>query len=207
MPDGLSKIGDAPKRREDARFLTGRGRYLDDIAFAGLAHAVVLRSPHAHARIDGIDISAAVAAPRVLVVLTAADAAADGLSPLRPGAETNPVTGEPFLFEPQPLLAADKVRHVGEAVALIVAETRDQAQDAAELVDVRYVPLPAVTTAAAARASGAPLLSEKAPGNLCLDWRTGNGAAADAAFAAAAHVVPIRLDKQRGVTNPMAPPG
>src|SRR3984957_4258794 len=207
MPDGLSKIGDAPKRREDARFLTGRGRYLDDIAFAGLAHAVVLRSPHAHARIDGIDISAAVAAPRVLVVLTAADAAADGLSPLRPGAETNPVTGEPFLFEPQPLLAADKVRHVGEAVALIVAETRDQAQDAAELVDVRYAPLPAVTTAAAARASGAPLLSEKAPGNLCLDWRTGNRPAADAAFAAATHAVSMRLDNHRVVTNPMEPRG
>ena len=85
-------------------------------------------------------------------MLTAAEAAADGLSALRPGAETNTVTGEPFAFEPQPLLAADKVRHVGEAVALIVAETRDQALDAAELVAVDYAPLPAVTTVAAARA-------------------------------------------------------
>src|ERR1700722_8062147 len=111
MPDGLSRIGDAPKRREDQRFITGRGRYLDDIAFAGLTHAVVLRSPHAHARIAGIDAAAALAAPGVLAVLTAAAAAADGLQPLRPAAETNTVTGEPFLFEPQPLLAADKVRH------------------------------------------------------------------------------------------------
>jgi aerobic carbon-monoxide dehydrogenase large subunit len=131
-----SKIGDAPKRREDLRFLTGRGRYLDDLAFEGLAHAVVLRSPHAHARIDTIDAAAARASPGVLAVLTAADIAADGLLPLRPGAETNTVTGEPFAFEPQPLLAVDKVRHVGEAVALVVAETREQALDAAELVAV-----------------------------------------------------------------------
>jgi carbon-monoxide dehydrogenase large subunit len=206
--DGLmSRIGDAPKRREDLRFITGRGRYLDDIAFEGLAQAIVLRSPHAHAQIVGIDAAAALAAPGVLAVLTAADAAADGLNPLRPGAETNTVTGEPFLFEPQPLLAADKVRHVGEAVALIVAETRDQALDAAELVAVDYHPLPAVTTAAASRAAGAPLITDKAPGNLCLDWRHGDRAAADAAFAVATHVVRLRLDNHRVVTNPMEPRG
>src|SRR4029077_14615077 len=125
----LSKIGDAPKRREDLRFVTGRGRYLDDLVFDQLAHAVLLRSPHAHALIRGIDTSVARTAPGVLAVLTAAEAMADGLLALRPGAETNTVTGEPFAFEPQPLLAADKVRHVGEAVALIVAETRDQALD------------------------------------------------------------------------------
>jgi carbon-monoxide dehydrogenase large subunit len=207
MPDGLSKIGDAPKRREDLRFITGRGRYLDDIAFAGLAHAVVLRSPHAHAWIDRIDPAAARAAPGVLTVLTAAEAAADGLSPLRPGAETNTVTGEPFLFEPQPLLAADKVRYVGEAVALVVAETRDQALDAAEQVAIDYAPLPAVTTAAAARAPDAPLIANKAPGNLCLDWRHGDPAAVDIAFAAAAHVTTVRLDNHRIVTNPMEPRG
>ena len=207
MPDGLSRIGDAPKRREDLRFVTGRGRYLDDIAFAGLAHAVVLRSPHAHARIAGIDTAAARVAPGVLAVLTAAEIAADGLSALRPGAETNTVTGEPFAFEPQPLLAAEKVRHVGEAVALVVAETRDQALDAAELVTIDYAPLPAVTTVTASRAPGAPLLTEKAPGNLCLDWRHGDRAAADAAFAAAAHVVAISLDNHRIVTNPMEPRG
>jgi carbon-monoxide dehydrogenase large subunit len=202
-----SKIGDAPKRREDLRFLTGRGRYLDDLSFENLAHAVVLRSPHAHARIDGIDATAARAAPGVLAVLTAADVAADGLLPLRPGAETNSVTGEPFAFEPQPLLAVDKVRHVGEAVALVVAETREQALDAAELVAVDYAPLAAVATAATARAPGAPLITDKAPGNLCLEWRHGDRAGADAAFAGAAHVVGLRLDNHRVVTNPMEPRG
>jgi len=168
---------------------------------------VVLRSPHAHARIAGIDAAAARAAPGVLAVLTAAEAAQDGLQPLRPAAETNTVTGEPFAFEPQPLLAGDKVRHVGEAVALVVAETRDRALDAAELVAVDYVALPAATTAAAARAPGAPLIAERAPGNLCLDWRHGDPAATAAAFAAAAHVVGIRIDNHRVVTNPMEPRG
>jgi carbon-monoxide dehydrogenase large subunit len=207
MDGSLSGIGDAPKRREDLRFITGHGRYLDDMAFDGLAHAVVLRSPHAHARIAGIDAAAARTAPGVLAVLTAAEIAKDGLSALRPGAETNTVTGEAFAFEPQPLLAADKVRHVGEAVALVIAETREQALDAAELVEVDYAPLPTVTTAAASRAPGAPLISDKAPGNLCLDWRHGDRAAADAAFAAAAHVVRLRLDNHRIVTNPMEPRG
>ncbi len=207
MDGSLSKIGDAPKRREDLRFVTGRGRYLDDIAFDNLAHAVVLRSPHAHARIERVDAAAARAAPGVLAILTAAEVAADGLAALRPGAETNTITGEPFLFEPQPLLAGDKVRHVGEAVALIIAATREQALDAAELVAVDYAPLPAVTTSEAARASGAPLVTDNAPGNLCLDWHYGDRAAADAAFAAAAHVVTISLDNHRVVTNPMEPRG
>jgi aerobic carbon-monoxide dehydrogenase large subunit len=202
-----AKIGDAPKRREDLRFLTGRGRYLDDLAFAGLTHAVVLRSPHAHARIDRIDASAARQAAGVLAVLTAAEIAEDGLLPLRPGAETNTITGEAFAFEPQPLLAAGKVRHVGEAVALVVAETRDQALDASELVAVDYAPLPAVVTPAAGLAAGAPLVTDKAPGNLCLEWRHGDAAATGAAFAKAAHVVTIRLDNHRVVTNPMEPRG
>ena len=210
MPhDAMSRatIGDAPKRREDLRFLTGRGRYLDDIGFKGLVHAVVLRSPHAHARIAGIDARAARAAPGVLAVLTASEAAADGLVPLLPGATTNTVSGEPFAFEPQPLLAADRVRHVGEAVALVVAESRDQAQDAAELVAVDYAPLAAVTTAEAARAPGAPLLSDKAPGNLCLEWRHGDAPAVAAALSGAAHAVTLRLDNHRVVTNPMEPRG
>ncbi|MBV8778005.1 MAG: xanthine dehydrogenase family protein molybdopterin-binding subunit, partial [Alphaproteobacteria bacterium] len=207
MPDGIAKIGDAPKRREDARFVTGGGSYLDDLRFENLAHAAVLRSPHAHARIAAIDPAAARAAPGVLAVLTAADAAADRLQPLRPGAETNTVTGERFHFEPQPLIAAGKVRHVGEAVALVVAVTPAQAQEAAELVAVDYEPLPAVTTAAAAVAPGAPLLSAAAPGNLCLDWRHGDTAAADAAFATAAHTVTLTLDNHRVVTNPMEPRG
>ncbi|HVH80218.1 MAG TPA: xanthine dehydrogenase family protein molybdopterin-binding subunit, partial [Stellaceae bacterium] len=207
MNGSLSRIGDAPKRPEDLRFITGRGRYLDDIIFDGLAHAIVLRSPHAHARIRGIDAASARAAFGVLAVLTATEASADGLSPLRPGAETNSVTGEPFAFEPQPLLAANKVRHAGEAVALVVAETREQALDAAELIAVDYEPLPAVATAAAARVPGAPLVTETAAGNVCLDWRYGDRAATDAAFAQATRVVSLKLLNHRIVTNPMEPRG
>jgi len=202
-----SVIGEAPKRREDARFVTGGGAYLDDLAFGGLAHAVVLRSPHAHARIDSIDAAAARAVPGVLAVLTAADADADGLQPMRPTIEANVQTGEPFAFAPQPLLARDKVRHVGEPVAVVVAETRAQALDAAESVAVDYAPLPVVTTAAAARAAGAPEISPEVPGNVCLDWRTGGAAAVAASFAAAAHLVTLSFDNHRIVTNPMEPRG
>ena len=140
-----STIGDSPRRREDARFITGGGAYLDDLRFERLAHAVVLRSPHAHAWIHAIDVDAARRAPGVLAVLTAADAARDGLGPLRPYAEANVQTGEPFAFAPQPLIADGKVRFAGEAVALVVAETHAQALDAAELVAIDYEPLPAVT--------------------------------------------------------------
>ena len=139
MPN-RSIIGDAPRRREDARFITGHGAYLDDLRFDGMAHAVVLRSPHAHARIERIDATAARAMPGVLAVLTAADARADGLQPMRPTVEANVQTGEPFAFAPQPLLATDKVRHVGEPVAVVVAETRAQALDAAERIAIDWSP-------------------------------------------------------------------
>src|SRR5258706_3678919 len=187
-PDSLVEtMGDAPKRREDQRFLTGCGQYLDDLPFDNLAQAVILRSPHAHARVGRIDAAAALAAPGVRAVLTASDATADGLQPLRRTVEANPQTGEAFGFAPQPLLALDTVRYVGEPVAVIVADTRAQALDAAELVAVDYAALPAVTTAAAARAPGAPELAAEVPGNLIFEWRTGDAAAVDAAFAAAAH--------------------
>jgi carbon-monoxide dehydrogenase large subunit len=202
-----SVIGDAPKRREDLRFVTGRGQYLDDLAFEGLAHAVVLRSPHAHALLRGIDLRAARAAPGVLAILTVQEAKADGLQPLRPSAEANTQTGEPFAFAPQPLLAEGKVRYVGEPVVLIVAETRDQALDAAEQVALDFDPLPSVTIIAAGRAAGAPEISPEAPGNLCFDWRTGDSAAVDAAIATAAHVVRLTVDNHRIVTNPIEPRG
>ncbi|MBV9859962.1 MAG: xanthine dehydrogenase family protein molybdopterin-binding subunit [Alphaproteobacteria bacterium] len=204
---GRYGIGDAPKRREDLRFVTGRGRYLDDLAFEGLAHAVVVRSPHAHARLRAVAAEAARVAPGVLAVLTAADAAAEGLRPLLPYAEANVQTGEPFAFAPQPLLATDKTRYVGEALALVIAETRAQALDAAELVEADYDPLPAVTSIAAATQPGAPELSPEVAGNVCFDWRTGDLAAVEAAFAGAAHVVELSLDNHRVVTNPMEPRG
>jgi carbon-monoxide dehydrogenase large subunit len=207
MVNDRSGIGDAPKRREDARFVTGSGVYLDDLAFEEVAHAVVLRSPHAHALIEGIDAEAARAAPGVLAVLTAADARSDGLLALRPYVEANVQTGAPFAFAPQPLLAVGKVRHVGEPVALIVADTRDRALDAAEQVIVTYASLPAVTTAAAARAADAPEIAAEVAGNVCFEWRTGDAAAVDAAFATAAHLVRLRLDNHRVVTNPIEPRG
>src|SRR5271165_4817028 len=166
-PATRSTIGDAPKRREDARFVTGRGSYLDDLVFDRMTHATLLRSPHAHARISRLDITVARSAPGVLALLTAADAATDGLQPMLPVAQANTQTGEPFAFGPQPLLAADKVRYVGEPIVLIVAETCAQALDAGELVAISYDSLPAVVTATAARAPGATLLSPLVPGNLC----------------------------------------
>lgn len=203
----VSTIGDSPKRREDLRFVTGRGAYVDDLRFDGLARAVVLRSPHAHASIRSIGVAAALQAPGVLAVLTAADAEADGLKPLRPYVEANVQTGEPFAFAAQPLLAADRVRFVGEPVALVVAETLAQALDAAELIAVDYAPLSAVTTAEAARAPGAPQISAEVPGNCCIDWRTGDWPAVEAAFGQAAHIVRLRVDNHRVVTNPLEPRG
>jgi carbon-monoxide dehydrogenase large subunit len=200
-------IGDSPRRREDARFVTGHGAYLDDLPFARLAHAVVLRSPHAHAWIHSIDLAAAWRAPGVLAILTAAQVSADKLQPLRPYVEANVQTGEPFAFAPQPLLADSKVRFAGEPVALVVAESHAQALDAAELIAVDYEPLPAVTSGAAARAPGAPVISEEVPGNVCLDWRTGDVGGADAAFAKADHMVSLKLDNHRIVMNPMEPRG
>ena len=202
-----SVIGDAPKRREDLRFLTGGGGYLDDLSFAGMAYAVVLRSPHAHALILRIQAEEARKAPGVLAVLTAEEVRVDGLNPLRPSAEVNVQTGEKFAFAPHPLLAEGKVRYVGEPVALIIAETRMRALDAADRVVVDYAPLPAMTSATAARAAGSPEISPEVPGNVCLDWHTGDAAAVDAAFAAAAHIVELRLDNHRIVTNPIEPRG
>ena len=206
MP-ATSIIGDTPKRREDARFLTGQRRLSRRPRVRRMMHAVVLRSPHAHAVLRRIDTAAARAMPGVLAVLTAADVPA-----ARPAADArhcgvNVQTGEKFAVAPQPLLAQGKVRHAGEPVALIVAETRARALDAAERVAVDYDPLPAVTTADAARAPGAPELSPGVPGNVCLDWHWGDAAAADAAFARAAHSVTLRLDNHRIVTNPMEPRG
>ncbi|MGH7095339.1 MAG: molybdopterin cofactor-binding domain-containing protein, partial [Stellaceae bacterium] len=195
MDGSRAVIGDAPKRREDRRFITGAGRYLDDLRFDQLAHAVVLRSPRAHARIVRLDAASARAMPGVLAVLTASEIAADGLNPLHPSVAANTATGEPFSYVPQPLLADGEVRYVGEPVALIVAETRVQALDAAEAVAVEYASLSAVTS---------PL----APGaERCLNWEAGDRAAVTAVFAAAAHIVALHLDNHRVVTNPIEPRG
>jgi aerobic carbon-monoxide dehydrogenase large subunit len=202
-----STIGDAPKRREDEHFVTGRGQYLDDLSFDGLVHAVVLRSTHAHARLVRIDVDEAREAPGVLAVLTSEDVACDGLQALRPSVEANVKTGAPFAFMPQPLLASGKVRYVGEPLALIVAETRDAALDASELIGVAYEPIPALVDGAAARTVGAPEIADGVPGNVCLDWETGDATGVAAAIARAAHVVTCVIDNHRVITSPMEPRG
>jgi hypothetical protein len=166
-------IGDAPRRREDARFVTGHGTYLDDLRFDGVTHAVFVRSPHAHARIIAIDTTDALKAAGAVAILTARDAAADGLRPLRPTVEANVQTNEPFRFLPQPLLAEDIVRYAGEPIALVIAETRHQALDAAERIAIDFELLPTVTRACDAPAPDAPLLAGDVPGNVCFDWHWG----------------------------------
>lgn len=204
MPDAM---GATPRRREDQRFLTGQGRYLDDLSFPSLAHAVFVRSPHAHARIAGIDTAAARAMPGVLAVLTGTDSVADGLQPLRPTVDANTHTNEPFRVIPQPVLASDRVRYVGEPIAIVVADTKTQALDAAEHVAIAYDMLQTVTDARAALAPDAPQLASEIPNNCCHDWLTGEHAAAEAALTLAAHIVRLDLHNHRIVTNPMEPRG
>src|SRR6266446_1093619 len=148
-------IGAAVRRKEDFRFLTGRGSYTDDLNRPGHLHAYVLRSPHAHAEIVGIDTSKAKAAPGVIAVFTGADMQAGGLPC---GWLVKSKDGSPMAEPPHPVLAQARVRHVGEPVAAVIAETREQARDAAELVEVDYKPLPAVVAADEAIKPGKPQL-------------------------------------------------
>ncbi|HEY3909597.1 MAG TPA: xanthine dehydrogenase family protein molybdopterin-binding subunit [Stellaceae bacterium] len=208
----VNGIGQPVRRKEDFRLLTGRGCYTDDMAPAGLVHAVFVRSPHAHARIVSIDTAAACAAPGVLAVLTGADYAAAGLGPIphNPGLSAPPdvqarVLGlEPIATVHFPL-PTETARFVGEPVAIVVARTIALARDAAELLDIAYEPLPAVVHAADALKPDAPRLWEMAPDNLCVDVELGNQAAADAAFARATHVVRLETRAQRVTGVPMEP--
>ena len=149
-------IGARVLRKEDRRFLTGSGRYVDDINRPGQAHAVLVRSPHAHATVNGVNTAAAQAASGVIAVLTGADTAADGLGGLPCGWLINNKDGSPMAEPAHPVLAQGKVRHVGDPVALVIAETRGQARDAAELVEVDYGELPSVVDTATAAESGQP---------------------------------------------------
>ena len=174
-------IGRSLRRLEDQRFLTGQGRYVDDIAVPGQLHGVVLRSPHGHAVIESIDAAAARAMPGVHGVFTAADLDADGIGTLPCIAQV--ATVAPMIVPPRRALARDRVRHVGDPVAFVVADTAQQARDAAEQVEVAYRPLPAVVDAREALAAQAPLLWDEAPGNLSYRFERGDKPAVDAAFA------------------------
>ena len=203
-----------PKGRvEDAALLTGRGRYLADVHLARMAAAVFVRSPHGHARIRSISGEVARRAPGVLALLTGADADIAKLGNISRPIPQKSRDGTPLVVPHRPALTRDIVRHVGDAVALVVAETPAQAMDAAELVEVDYEPLPAVTDAREAVKPGAPQLWPEAPGNVALDFVAPGGDEAtlarelDAIFARAAHVARVSLVSQRVVVASLEPRG
>ena len=198
-------IGAAERRTEDERFLTGRGRYLDDLALPRQAWGWVVRSPHAHAALGAIATSDAAAMPGVLAVYTAADLAEAGMGAIPCVMKPKGADGSESATPPRPVLAAGRVRTVGDPVAFVVADGAEEARAAAEAVAIEYGPLPAVMDAEAALQPGAPLLHDDAPGNLCVDWELGERAAVEEALAAAAHRISLEGRNQRVIVCPMEP--
>jgi aerobic carbon-monoxide dehydrogenase large subunit len=196
------RFGKSTVRSEDDPLLTGRGRFTDDLKTARHARAAFVRSPHGHAKIRGIDAQAAAKIPGVLAILTGADVGLGGIPPgvLLPGKD-----GKPMFATAMPVLATDRVRYVGEPIALVIAETLAQALDAVDAVEVDYEALPAAATVERALAKGAPALYEGAPGNVALDWEHGDAAAVDAAFKAAKHRVAVRLEDNRVAPSALEP--
>ncbi|RYJ03062.1 MAG: xanthine dehydrogenase family protein molybdopterin-binding subunit, partial [Acetobacteraceae bacterium] len=201
----MAKFGlSQPMRRiEDPRLLIGGGRYTDDIVMAGAAHGVVLRSPHAAARILSIDTAAALEVPGVLAVLTAKDWADEGLGEIPCVIPLKNIDGSSRADTPRGALATDRVRHVGDAVAFIVAETAEAAKDGAEAVFVDYELLPSATDLATAREPGAPQVWEGIPNNTVFDWETGDKAKAAELAAKAAHVTKLTVVNNRVIVNSM----
>ena len=199
----MIRIGEPVRREEDLRLLRGRGRYVDDVDALHQARAHVLRSPHAHAEIRSLDAAAARGAPGVLAVLTATELAERGLGMLKPAFAGKRADGQPGFVCSQPLLAGDRVRFGGEPVAFIVAESVEQAKDAAELIVVEYDPLPSVVDVDDALAEGAPVLWDDNPGNEAFTFETGDAPAVDAAISGAAHIVRHRVCVNRVTANCM----
>lgn len=197
-------VGARITRREDARFITGKGRYLDDIQLPGMAYMAILRSPYAHANIRSIDVSRAKAMPGVLDVITGADIP---YNPLPMAWPAGGASGLQNNVNTPRVLATDSVKWTGEGVAAVVAETAAQAYDALEAIEVDWEPLPAVVDAEKATQPGAPQLHENAPNNIVFDWTVGDKAGTDKAFAEAEVVVRQRLVNQRLIPNPMEPRG
>ncbi len=202
---GLEGIGARVVRKEDKRFITGAGRYVDDMVVPGMKHAAFVRSPHAHADIESIDVSAAKAMPGVIGVLTGREIKADGIGNLICGWMIHSKDGTPMKMGAWSPMATDRVRFVGEAVAIVVAETKADARDAAEAVVVNYRERPAITDAVAALKDGAPQLHPEAENNLIYDWDIGDAAAVDKAMSSAAHVTTMHLVNNRLVPNAMEP--
>ncbi|MFP8835329.1 xanthine dehydrogenase family protein molybdopterin-binding subunit [Hydrogenophaga sp. XSHU_21] len=201
----LPHIGEPLRRKEDYRFLTGAGQYTDDIQLANMRHAVFVRSPHAHAAIRSIDKKAALGAPGVAGVFDGQDIAADKIAGLPCGWLITSTDGTPMKEPPHPVLAQGKVRYVGDHVAIVIADTLENARNAAELVVVDYDPLPAVVDVRDAQKAGAPTLHDVAPDNHCYKWAIGDKDAVDATFKGAAHVTRIDLLNNRLAPNPIEP--
>jgi carbon-monoxide dehydrogenase large subunit len=202
---GNVKIGERVQRKEDRRFLTGSGRYVDDLQLARVTYAYFLRSPHAHAKIRKIDTAKASASPGVVQIFTGKDVAEAKVGGLICGWTVKDKHGNPHKAPAHPAMAFDTVRHVGDTVAMVIAATADQARDAAEKIEVDYEVLPAQINLAGALDPKAPQVHADAPGNLCYDWELGDKAAVDAAFAKAAHVTKLDLVNNRLVPNAMEP--
>jgi len=197
-------IGSPVRRKEDYRFLTGNGQYTDDVVLPHQSYGYFLRSPHAHARIKSIDTSEAAASPGVIAVLTGDDMAADKVGGLPCGWLIHSIDGSPMKEPPHPSLAHGKVRHVGDQVALVVAESLQQARDASEKIVVDYEELPAVIGLTDA-SSAASLVHDDVPANTCYTWGHGDKAATDAAFAKAAHVTTLQIVNNRLIPNAIEP--
>ncbi len=203
MADG--GIGESVRRKEDQRFLTGKGTYTDDINRPGQTHAAILRSPHAHAAIKSIRTDRAASAQGVVFVFTGSDMADDGVGSLPCGWGITQIDGTPMAEPPHPVLQVDRVRHVGDPVAVVVAETRSQARDALDLIEIEYEVLPAAIATGSAADSGTPRVHDEAQNNICFDWEIGEAAPVEEALSSAAHVTTLELINTRMVTNAVEP--
>ncbi|RWN99414.1 xanthine dehydrogenase family protein molybdopterin-binding subunit [Mesorhizobium sp.] len=202
---GIEGVGARVARKEDKRFITGAGRYVDDMVVPGMKHAAFVRSPHAHAEIKKIDVKKAQAMPGVIGVLTGKELKADGIGNLICGWMIHSKDGSPMKMGAWSPLAFDRVRYVGDAVVVVVAETKGQARDAAEAVDITYEELKAVVDAPKALERSAPQIHPEADGNLIFDWELGDSAATNAAIKAAAHITRMKIVNNRLVPNAMEP--
>ncbi len=198
-------IGASPRRKEDQRFLTGKGRYVDDITLPGQTYAAFVRSPHASATIKSIDSGKATSAAGVIAVLTGADLSVDGIGGMPCGWGTTDRHGEPMNEPAWPVIAADKVNYVGDIVAMVIADSVEDARAATLAVVVDYDVHAAIVATGDARKDGSPQVHPEAPGNLCFDWELGDKAATDAAFEAADHVTTLEIVNQRVVPLAIEP--
>ncbi|MCH8068194.1 MAG: xanthine dehydrogenase family protein molybdopterin-binding subunit, partial [Candidatus Marinimicrobia bacterium] len=198
-------IGQSVKRVEDKRFITGKGNYVDDIKIPGMTYAQIVRSPYAHAKIVKVDTSKAEAHAGVVAVFTGKDFADAGIGGVPCGWQVDFKNGDTMREPPHPILVADKARHVGDGIAIVIAEDRYIAKDASELVEVEYEVLDAVTNPAEAIKEGAPLVHDDIPNNTSFDWELGDKVATGEAFENAHHITTLEFVNQRLIPNAIEP--